>query len=98
MSQVYVERVIGLLATDECLRHRFIENPHATLLEMVEGGMELNPGELRSLARVDPHELRRFARSIDPRLQKSDLRGEGDPRPGRVRHLGRSTLSGGSTL
>src|SRR5206468_12563841 len=36
MSQLYVERIIGVLATDEALRRRFIANPKATLLELAE--------------------------------------------------------------
>ncbi len=75
MSQVYVERVIGLLATDEALRRRFIRNPRATLSEMIERGMELTTFELRSLGSLDPDELARFAQAIDSRLQKSDLQG-----------------------
>jgi hypothetical protein len=75
MSQIHVERVIGILATDEALRRRFTLNPRATLLEMAEKGMELNSCELWSLLRLDPEELARFSRSIDARLQRSDLRG-----------------------
>ena len=75
MSQVNVERVIGLLATDEGLRRRFTRNPHAALWEMVERGLELNNCELWSLAHMDPSELARFADAIGPRLQKSELRG-----------------------
>ena len=73
MSQVYVERVIGLLATDEALRQRFTLNPKGTVLEMMEKGMELTTCELWSLVRLDPEELARFAQSIDARLQRTDL-------------------------
>lgn len=75
MSQPNVERVIGLLATDEALRRRFTTDPRAALDEMMAKGMELNPCELWSLARLDPRELARFARSLDDRLQRSDLKG-----------------------
>ena len=75
MSQINVERVIGLLATDEALRGRFTRNPHAALLQMVAQGLELNTCELWSLAHMDPRELARFADAIGTRLQKSDLRG-----------------------
>jgi len=74
MSQLYVERVIGLLATDEALRHEFIEDPGRTLKKLIEHGMELNPCELGSLARLSPTELARFAQIIDSRLQKTDLK------------------------
>jgi hypothetical protein len=73
MSQIHVERIIGLLATDEGLRRRFTEDPAATLKRLVEGGLELNWCERMSLARLDPRELARFAQVIDGRLQKIDL-------------------------
>jgi hypothetical protein len=80
MSHVHVERVIGLLATDEGLRERFIRDPHAVLSELIERGMELNPCERHSLARMDTRELDRFANAIDPRLQKADLKSSPIPR------------------
>jgi len=75
MSQVNVERVIGLLATDEVVRRRFTQDPRAWLAEMTERGMELNACERWSLVHLDPEELARFARAIGPRLQKADLNG-----------------------
>jgi hypothetical protein len=75
MSQVNVERVIGMLATDEGVRHRFTKNPRALLAEMSERGMELNDCERWSLLQLSPSELARFAQAIGPRLQKADLRG-----------------------
>ena len=75
MSQANVERVIGLLATDEGLRRRFTNNPHAALREMAERGLELTTCERWSLAHMDPRELVRFADAIGPRLQRTDLRG-----------------------
>ena len=77
MSQHCVERIIGLLATDEGLRHRFQNNPQAALREMLSRGLELNECELASLASIDTRAITRFARSIDPRLQKIDLAGGG---------------------
>ena len=74
MSQLHVERIIGVLATDEALRHRFAADPTATLKELAERGIELTPFELASLACLDPDKLERFARAIDARLQKIDLR------------------------
>ena len=74
MSQLHVERIIGVLATDEALRSRFAENPTATLKELTERGIELTSFELASLACLDPAKLERFARAIDERLQKIDLR------------------------
>ena len=76
MSQPSVERVIGLLATDEGLRRQFIRDPKSALVEMVRKGMDLNATELWSLASLDPCELARFAQAIDSRLQKADLKGD----------------------
>jgi len=73
MSQSCVERVIGMLATDEGLRRRFTANPDSALRETVQRGMELTTTELRSLAALNPKELSGFARGIDPRLQKTEL-------------------------
>ena len=78
MSQLWVERIIGLLATDEGLRRRFLKNRRAALQEMSARGLELNDCELAALDALDARELMRFAEAIDPRLQKVDLRG-GDP-------------------
>ena len=75
MSQRCVERIIGLLATDEGLRRRFQKNPRAALQGMIDRGLELNECELASLASLDVREVARFARSIDPRLQKIDIGG-----------------------
>lgn len=74
MSQAYVERVIGLLATDESLRRRFAEDPRATLQQLVDGGVELNGCERHALVSLDPVQLKRFAAAIDARLQKADLK------------------------
>jgi hypothetical protein len=74
MSQVNVERVIGLLATDEALRREFMTDPRTVLLGLIEGGMELNPCELGSLTRLSPYELARFAQTLDARLQRVDPR------------------------
>ena len=76
MSQICVERIIGLLATDEGLRRRFRKNPRAALTEIMARGMELNDCEFASLAALDSREIMRFARSIDPRLQRIELRGD----------------------
>jgi hypothetical protein len=75
MSQHNVERVIGQLATDEGLRHRFVMDPHATLYVVMESGIELNECERQALLSLDLRMLVRFANSLDPCLQKTDLRG-----------------------
>ena len=76
MSQVHVERIIGLLATDEGMRRRFAASPRATLEEMLLRGMELTECERWALARLDPRDLERFAEAMDSRLQKTDLEGD----------------------
>ena len=75
MSQTNVERVIGLLATDECFRRAFARSPQEALMKMANRGVELTASEARSLASLDPHAVERFADCIDPRLQKADLEG-----------------------
>ncbi len=75
MSQHNVERVIGQLVTDEGFRHRFVMDPQATLYAVMESGIELNECEREAIVSLDVRMLVRFANSIDPCLQKSDLRG-----------------------
>lgn len=70
MSQMNVERVVGLLATDEGLRRRFAANAQATLKELAERGMELTECEQWALGRLDPSDLERFAGAMDGRLQR----------------------------
>jgi hypothetical protein len=75
MSQHNVERVLGQLVTDEGFRHRFVMDPHATIYFVMEGGCELNECEREGLLSLDLRMLVRFANSIHPCLQKTDLRG-----------------------
>ncbi len=75
MSQRCVERVIGLLATDEGLRLRFRRNPRSALTEMMEKGMELTGCEQWALSRLDPEAVARFANEIDGRLQRASADG-----------------------
>lgn len=75
MSQVHVERLIGILATDEALRRRFSSDPRSFIAEMIAKGVELNDCERWALACLAPGDLERFAQAIGPRLQKSDLKG-----------------------
>ena len=73
MSQRSVERVIGRLATDEEFRRRFEENREVVLVEMVAAGLELTPVEQRALLDLDFGACKRFARCLDPRIQKISL-------------------------
>jgi hypothetical protein len=76
MSQSSVERIIGVLVTDEAVRRRFVDDPVATLEDLVRSGNGLNECERRALASLDPGRLARFADAIDARLQKTDLKRE----------------------
>ena len=75
MSQRCVERVIGVLATDESLRLKFRSDPRAVLRELLAKGMELTHCEQWALAHLDPEALSRFADVIDGRLQRVSLDG-----------------------
>jgi len=74
MSQRSVEQVIGRLATDEDFRRRFEESREVVLAELIAGGLELTPVEQRVLLDLDFGACRRFARCLDPRIQKISLR------------------------
>jgi len=74
MSQRSVEMVIGRLATDEDFRRRFEAGRPAILQELIAGGLQLTPVEQRALLDLDFGACKRFARCLDPRLQKISLR------------------------
>jgi len=74
MSQRSVEQVIGRLATDEEFRRKFEANREAALEELVSGGLQLTPVEHRALLDLDCGACKRFARRLDPRIQKMSLR------------------------
>ena len=74
MSQANVERAIGLLVTDEHLRHRFARDPRAALASLAVLGIQLTASEVEALVALSPRLLARFAGGIDPRLQKCDLK------------------------
>lgn len=77
MSQDNVERVLGRLVTDEAFRHSFSADPAATLQALIDAGLALNPCEIRALTSLDPELVDGFADALDPRIQKTDLRGGG---------------------
>jgi hypothetical protein len=74
MSQNNVERIIGVLVTDEGFRRRYANDPLAAIQQIADSGFELTVCEKRALATLNPQELERFADAIDARLQKSDLK------------------------
>jgi hypothetical protein len=90
MSQKCVEIVIGRLATDEEARRRLRRSPERWLEELRAAGMQLTAVEAAALAGLDPAACERFARTIDPRLQRASLsqpRQARQARPGRRRDL-----------
>jgi hypothetical protein len=76
MSQRSVELAIGRLATDEAFRRRFRVSREAALDELIASGLPLTPVEHRALLEVDVAACQRFARRLDPRLQKVDTGGK----------------------
>jgi hypothetical protein len=72
MSQRSVEILLGKLVTDEELRQRFRAEPAATLAALHQS-LELSSVEIEALRSLDGRELDRFARALDPRLQKASL-------------------------
>lgn len=74
MSQRNVEKVIGVLATDEGMRRRFATDPDGTLDALIAQGLELTPCEVEGLRHLSARRLTHFAEALDPRLQKSDLK------------------------
>jgi hypothetical protein len=73
MTQRGVEMVLGRLATDEALRRRFRDSPALALRELMGVGIELSAVELAALQSLDPSAIRRFAETVDARLQKAVL-------------------------
>ena len=45
--------MIGKLVTDEALRRRFAAAPRATLLALIDRGMQLSPAEITALVAID---------------------------------------------
>ena len=73
MSQKTVEILLGKLVTDEEVRHRFRESPVEVLESVRQAGCALSAVEAEALRSLDPAALERFARDLDPRLQKASL-------------------------
>ena len=74
MSQRNVETVIGRLATDEDFRRRFETERQKLVEELIASGLQLTPVEQRALLDLNFGACKRFARCLDPRLQKISLR------------------------
>ena len=74
MSQRSVEQVIGRLATDEEFRRRFEVEREAVIREQIAAGLPLTPVEQQALRDLNFTACKRFARCLDPRLQKISLK------------------------
>ena len=74
MSQRSVEQVVGRLATDEDFRRRFQAEREAVLQELIASGLPLTPVEVRALIDLNFSACRRFAKCLDPRIQKISLK------------------------
>ncbi len=86
MSQKCVEIVIGRLATDEEARRQLRRSPERWIEELRAAGLQLTAIEAAALAGLDPAACERFARTIDPRLQRASL---SQPAAGAAGALGR---------
>jgi hypothetical protein len=75
MSQRSVEWILGRLVTDEGFRRRFWESRESALGDLSVHGCPLNECERRALLALSETTVEKFAESIDPRIQKSDLKG-----------------------
>lgn len=73
MSQKSVEVLLGKLATDEEMRHRFRRDPQEVLETLRGAGWEVSAVEADALRSLDMAPFERLARSLDPRLQKASL-------------------------
>jgi hypothetical protein len=74
VAQHFVEVVIGRLVTDEAFRAAFVENPRDVLTQLFERGIHLTRAEIAALVATDSTLWERVADSIDPRLQKANLK------------------------
>lgn len=70
MAQRSVEILIGRLVTDEAFRFAFRKDAATTLTGFIESGYDLTPLEIAALRAMSARLWERFAKQIDPRLQK----------------------------
>jgi hypothetical protein len=66
--------IVGRLSTDEEFRRKFVDDPHSTLVELLQWGTHLTPIEIAALLATDSALWERVAGQIDPRLQKASLK------------------------
>ena len=76
MSQRNVQVVVGRLLTDEDFRLRFLDDPRAALVALIDRGVELTAGEVEALVRTDRRLWTDAASRIDSHLQQCRLSGD----------------------
>ena len=74
MTQRSIEVIIGRLVTDEEFRATFVRDPLRVIEQLIERGIHLTHAEVVALMATDAELWERVADSVDPRLQKADLK------------------------
>jgi hypothetical protein len=74
VTQRSIEVVIGRLVTDEEFRATFVKDPRQVIEQLIERGIHLTRAEVAALMATDAGLWDRVADSVDPRLQKADLK------------------------
>jgi hypothetical protein len=85
MTQRHLEVAIGRLLTDEDARRMLRESPAAFVVELKTAGLAFSAVEEAALLTIDARACERFARTLDPRVQKVSLLPHPRVRPGRPR-------------
>jgi hypothetical protein len=73
MAQRNVEIAVGKLVTDEDARRSLRESPAGFVDSLKASGLAFSAAEEAALLSVDPRACERFARTLDPRIQKISL-------------------------
>src|SRR5262245_50080169 len=74
MSQRNVETVLGRLATDPDLLHRFQRDPHAVIRELSEQGYALTSIEVEAVAGTESITVAALAARLDARIRRASNR------------------------
>ncbi len=74
MAQKSVELIIGKLVTDDGFRHRFQRDRTGVLEELEFSGFTLTSVEKEVVLSLIPSIFENFARRVDPRIRKIDLK------------------------
>lgn len=73
MTQLNVEVAIGRLVTDEDSRRALRESPACFVAQLKASGFVFSPAEEAALLALDPRACERFARTLDPRIDRVSL-------------------------